>query len=192
MNTFENNMENTGEIQIIIGPMWSGKSSELLRRYRLYQLKYSCCIIKHSIDDRYSNDNTVVTHDKLKCNNNVIQCNDDIMNCYDLASKYQVVCIDEGQFFKNLVIFCEALANTGITVIVAGLDGDFNRKPFGEILQLIPLAERVTKLSAICDFSGCKKNASFTHRTVSGSEVVVVGGSDKYKAYCREHYNHSN
>ena len=185
-------MENTGEIQVIIGPMWSGKSSELLRRYRLYQLKYKCCIIKHSIDDRYSNDNTVVTHDQFKCNNNVIQSNDDINSCFDIASTYQVVCIDEGQFFKHLVKFCDNLANNGATVIVAGLDGDFNRQPFGEILQLIPLAERVTKLSAICDYENCKKNASFTHRTLTTEEIVVVGGSDKYKAYCREHYNTSH
>ena len=196
MNLLDNYMENTGEIQVIIGPMWSGKSSELLRRYRLYQLKYKCCIIKHAIDDRYSNDNTIVTHDQFKCTNNVIQCGDNIEACIGIvtSSSYQVICIDEGQFFKNLASFCDTLANSGATVIVAGLDGDFNRKPFGEILQLIPLAERVTKLSSICDFEHCKKNASFTHRIVNDSlkttdDVILVGGADKYKAYCREHYN---
>jgi thymidine kinase len=160
----------------------------LLRRYRLYQLKYKCCMIKHFIDDRYSNDKSVVTHDKLKCDKNIIECGDDIMDCFEEASLYQVVCIDEGQFFKNLVRFCEVLANNGSTIIVAGLDGDSHRKPFGELLQLIPLSERVTKLSAICDFENCKNNASFTFRMSDDSNIVVVGGADMYKAYCRKHY----
>lgn len=188
MNLLLNEMDKIGEIQVIMGPMWSGKSSELLRRYRLYQLKYRCCMIKHCIDNRYSEDKSVVTHDKLKCNSNVIECDNNIMSCINEASSYEVICVDEGQFFNNLIQFCEKLANEGSTVIVAGLDGDFHRKPFGEILQLIPLSERVTKLSAICDFEHCKNNASFTFRTGNEGNIVMVGGADKYKAYCRKHY----
>ena len=190
--------ENCGEIQIIIGAMYSGKSSELLRRFRLYKLKYNSCIIKYKDDIRYSNSNVIVTHDKLECKDNVIFCEKDLLDCYEniLTNNYDVICIDEGQFFINLVQFCEYFANKGKIVIVAGLDGDFNRKSFGEIVSLIPMAEKVTKLSAICDFKECKSLAPFTHRhkydNTHSDSNVLIGGKEIYKPYCRKHYNLNN
>lgn len=183
---------NTGNIQVILGPMWSGKSSELLRRFRLYKLKYKTCIIKYSKDTRYSLDASILTHDKLECRDDVIENDGDLGKMKNLAD-YDVICIDEGQFFKGLVDFCEHYANVGKTIIVAGLDGDFKRRPFGETLQLIPKAEEVVKLSAICSHKDCKDAAAFTHLhnggvTIDQDTQELIGGSESYQPYCRKHY----
>jgi hypothetical protein len=99
---------------------------------------------------------------------------------------YDCIGIDEGQFFPDIVPFCEKMANIGKTVIVAALDGTFQRKPFGSVLDLIPLAESVTKLSAVCML--CYNDASFTERLGDELAVEVIGGSDKYLAVCRQCY----
>ena len=95
--------------------------------------------------------------------------------------------VDEGQFFPDVVKFCEDVAELGKTVIVSALDGDFRRKPFGSILELIPLAEYVVKLSAVCMI--CTADAAFSKRIVEGDEVEKIGGSDMYVAVCRKCYN---
>ncbi len=99
------------------------------------------------------------------------------------ALKYNVVAIDEGQFFPDVVEISEKLANEGIVVIIAALDGTFQRKPFGSILNLVPLAEVVTKLSAVC--IDCGKEAAFTRRTIDSLEVELIGGEETYKPVCR-------
>jgi thymidine kinase len=102
---------------------------------------------------------------------------------------YDVIGIDEAQFFPDIVQGCETLAKTGLTLIVAGLDGTFQRQPFGSLLNLIPLCEKVKKLSAIC--MGCKRTAGFTSRIDGGrnpEEVEVIGGVELYKPVCRECY----
>lgn len=94
-----------------------------------------------------------------------------------------VIGIDEGQFFPDIVEFCEAMANAGKTVIVAALDGTFQRKPFGTILNLVPLAESVVKLTAVC--MECFREAAYTKRLGTEKEVEVIGGADKYHSVCR-------
>jgi len=94
-----------------------------------------------------------------------------------------VIGIDEGQFFPDIVNFCEKMANDGKTVIVAALDGTFQRKAFGEVLQLIPMAESVTKLNAVCMV--CYKDAAFTKRLGTETQVQLIGGSDMYISVCR-------
>lgn len=103
-----------------------------------------------------------------------------------LALKACVIGIDEGQFFPDTVEFCEEMANLGKTVIVAALDGTFQRKAFGNILNLVPLAESVVKLHAVC--MQCYKEAAYTKRIGAEKELEVIGGADKYQAVCRRCY----
>ena len=104
------------------------------------------------------------------------------------ADEFDVIGIDEGQFFHDIVTWCEAMANSGKIVLVAALDGTFQRKPFCDILSLVPLAEEVTKLSAVC--MSCFQDASFSKRITieDGETVEVIGGADKYMAVCRGCY----
>ncbi|XP_075895181.1 thymidine kinase, cytosolic-like [Nelusetta ayraudi] len=172
-----------GQIQVIFGPMFSGKSTELMRRVRRFQIaQYNCLLIKYAKDTRYS-DKGLATHDRNTMEAVPANCLGDVR---PLALQACVIGIDEGQFFPDTVEFCEEMANLGKTVIVAALDGTFQRKPFGNILSLVPLAESVVKLSAICML--CYMEAAYTKRTGNEKELVVIGGVDKYQAVCRRCY----
>ncbi|XP_037619938.1 thymidine kinase, cytosolic [Sebastes umbrosus] len=172
-----------GQIQVIFGPMFSGKSTELMRRVRRFQIaQYKCLVIKYAKDTRYS-DTGVVTHDKYTMEAVPANCLGDIR---PLALEVCVIGIDEGQFFPDTVEFCEEMANLGKTIIVAALDGTFQRKAFGNILNLVPLAESVVKLNAVC--MQCYKEAAYTKRIGAEKEVEVIGGADKYQAVCRRCY----
>uniref|UniRef100_A0AAR2JCW4 Thymidine kinase n=2 Tax=Pygocentrus nattereri TaxID=42514 RepID=A0AAR2JCW4_PYGNA len=172
-----------GQIQVIFGPMFSGKSTELMRRVRRFQIaQYSCLVIKYAKDVRYSHEG-MATHDKSTMEAVPANC---LREVQGLALEATVIGIDEGQFFPDTVEFCEEMANRGKTVIVAALDGTFQRKPFGNILSLVPLAESVVKLNAVC--MECFKEASYTKRLGAEKEVEVIGGADKYHAVCRGCY----
>nr|XP_055177279.1 thymidine kinase, cytosolic [Nyctereutes procyonoides] len=168
-----------GQIQVILGPMFSGKSTELMRRVRRFQIaQYKCLVIKYAKDTRYSN--SFSTHDR-----NTMEA---LPACLlrDVAQEalgVAVIGIDEGQFFPDIVEFSETMANAGKTVIVAALDGTFQRKAFGTILNLVPLAESVVKLTAVC--MECFREAAYTKRLGSEKEVEVIGGADKYHSVCR-------
>nr|CAP19646.1 thymidine kinase [Suberites domuncula] len=169
-----------GHVQLILGPMFSGKTTELIRRMRRFQVaNYACLIVKYAKDDRYSNQD-VSTHDKQMTAG--ISATE-LTEVKKKAKKYGVIGIDEGQFFPDIVDFCEEMANAGKTVIVAALDGTFQRKPFGPILNLVPMAESVVKLKAVCMV--CYKDAAFTKRLGAEKQIEVIGGSDKYMAVCR-------
>ena len=99
------------------------------------------------------------------------------------VEEFDCIGIDEGQFFPDLVQFCEQMANMGKVLVIAALDGTFQRKPFGSVLDLVPLAEDVIKLSAVC--MQCHRPASFSKRTVNDTAVEVIGGADKYISVCR-------
>ncbi|XP_030594221.1 thymidine kinase, cytosolic [Archocentrus centrarchus] len=172
-----------GQIQVIFGPMFSGKSTELMRRVRRFQVaQYNCLVIKYAKDTRYS-DTGMATHDKNTME--AVPANS-LRDVRSLALQACVIGIDEGQFFPDTVEFCEEMANLGKTIIVAALDGTFQRKPFGNILNLIPLAESVVKLHAVC--MQCFKEAAYTKRIGAEKEVEVIGGADKYQAVCRRCY----
>ncbi|XP_048847179.1 thymidine kinase, cytosolic-like [Brienomyrus brachyistius] len=172
-----------GQIQVIFGPMFSGKSTELMRRVRRFQIaQYRCLVIKYAKDTRYS-DKGMATHDKNTME--AVPANR-LKDVQSLAVQASVIGIDEGQFFPDTVEFCEEMANMGKTIIVAALDGTFQRKPFGDILSLVPLAESVVKLNAVC--MQCFKEAAYTKRLGEEREVEVIGGADKYNAVCRACY----
>eukprot|EP01090_Pellita_catalonica_P020446 TRINITY_DN7315_c0_g1_i1.p1 TRINITY_DN7315_c0_g1~~TRINITY_DN7315_c0_g1_i1.p1 ORF type:complete len:215 (+),score=29.15 TRINITY_DN7315_c0_g1_i1:22-645(+) len=177
---------NYGSVQLILGPMFSGKTTELVRRMQRYQVaRQKTIIIKYINDGRYTEEARVATHTKqtweaLPCTK-LADVENDILD-----GKYDCIGVDEGQFFPDVVSFSEKMANEGKTVIVAALDGTYQRKPFGSVLDLIPLAEKVTKLSAVC--MECFAPAAFSKRLGDEKEVEVIGGTDKYMAVCRKCY----
>ena len=175
-----------GEIQVIYGPMFSGKSTELLRRIRRFKVRDDSCLLLKTKDKRYMEDEQkVVTHDQ--CNFlEAISC-DNLLEKTQEASNFDVIGIDEGQFFGDIIQFCEMMANLGKIIIVACLDSDFRREPFGNICQLIAKAEKVTKLSSICHY--CKEDAAFSARLTAETAIKVIGGRDKYRPVCRTCYS---
>ncbi|XP_030064513.1 thymidine kinase, cytosolic isoform X2 [Microcaecilia unicolor] len=163
--------------------MFSGKSTELMRRVRRFQVaQYKCLVVKYDKDVRYSM-NRLATHDR-----NLMDAVSAgrLRDVYQEAMASAVIGVDEGQFFSDIVEFCEEMANEGKTVIVAALDGTFQRKAFGGILNLVPLAESVVKLNAVC--MECFREAAYTKRLGAEKEVEVIGGADKYHSVCRHCY----
>jgi len=177
--------DTSGHVEVILGPMFSGKTTELVRRIRKYTVaKHHCIVIKYSRDTRYTNEDETATHDRTTIRAKPCSSLEEVE---DIVKDYDVVGIDEGQFFATVVEFSEKMANLGKIVIVACLDGTFQRKPFGRVLELIPLAESVTKLNSVC--MRCYNEAAFTKRLGCETEVEVIGGADKYIAVCRRCFN---
>lgn len=172
-----------GTIELIIGPMFSGKSSELLRRLRRHYFgNKKCIVIKYDEDTRYS-ENSVTTHDNQSIK--AISCNklNDLIENEFIFDNFDVIGIDEGQFFTDIIDFSDTMANKGKVIIIAALDSTFERTPFNNICSLIPKAEVVLKLNSIC--TNCGKNASFSRRLTNEKEIKVIGGKDKYTVNCR-------
>ena len=174
-----------GELQLILGPMFAGKSSELMRRARRYALASSrVLMVKYHKDTRYS-ENCVSSHDRVIME--AVSCAD-LMGLLETVVDYDVIGIDEGQFFPDLLEFCDKAADMGKIVIVAALDADFKRRPFGRVCELVPMAESVVKLTAVCGICKCAE-ASFTKRLGNEKAVEIIGGADMYKPCCRACYN---
>lgn len=174
---------------MIVGPMFAGKTTALLRRIQSQSSNgRSVAIIKSNKDTRYGLD-SIVTHDGMK-----LPCWA-LPNLTSFKQKFgqgaydelDVIGIDEAQFFDDLYDFCREAADIdGKTVIVAGLDGDYLRRNFGSVLNIIPLADSVTKLTARCEI--CGNRAFFTLRKTEEKETELIGGADVYMPVCRQHY----
>jgi thymidine kinase len=174
-----------GSIELITGSMFSGKTEELIRRLRRAQfagLKVE--IFKPSLDKRYS-ETRVVSHDEKSINSTPV---DNASSILLLAGDVDVVGIDEAQFFdESIVDVCNKLADSGIRILVAGLDMDFMGKPFGPMPALLAIAEYVTKVHAIC--MRCGNLAQYSHRKSNEAQVVLLGEKDIYEPLCRGCYN---
>ena len=172
---------NSGWIEIICGPMFSGKTEELIRRLvRCQFAKQRVAIFKPKTDNRYSED-FIVSHNKRKIESIIVTSEKEILNFKDKADVFG---IDEAQFFgEDLVEIANQLANSGKRLVIAGLDKDYSAKSFGPMQQLMTDAEYVTKVNAICML--CGNPASFTKRISNEKKLVVVGETDKYEARCR-------
>jgi len=178
-----------GTMEVIAGPMFSGKTEELLRRMRRATLaKQSVCLIKPARDDRHDTTD-VVSHDSRRQPAVVVQRAEDMERHLDgLVQTPDVIGIDEVQFFDlEVVDVCNRLADSGVRVIVAGLDLDYLGRPFGPMPLLLAHAEYVTKLHAICNRTG--RPAHFSHRVDGGNDHVQIGGTESYEALSREPYN---
>ena len=172
-----------GRIEVICGSMFSGKTEELIRRMRRASFaKQRVEIFKPAIDTRYSEEN-VVSHDQHAIQSTPVDSSSSILL---LSSDADVVGIDEAQFFDDgLVKVCNELANKG-RVIIAGLDMDFQGRPFGPIPGLCAIADEVTKVHAIC--VKCGALAYISHRLVQNDKRVLLGEKLTYEPLCRECY----
>ncbi len=173
---------NMGWIEVIVGPMFSGKSEELIRRLRRAEIaRQRVQIFKPIIDKRYST-NGIVSHSGLEIASELVNDAGEILD--RVEARTEVVGIDEAQFLGDrLVEVTEKLADLGKRVIVAGLDTDFMGRPFDPMPELLAVAEEITKVLAIC--VRCGNPAVHTQRTIASEELIVVGASDAYEARCR-------
>jgi thymidine kinase len=174
-----------GYLELFIGPMFSGKTSKLLELHKQYTFcGIPTVVINHLSDTRY-HASLLSTHDKqmIPC----VQTNDLVGLLPTIVDTADVFLVNEGQFFHDLVDFVEALLSKRKKVVVAGLDGDFQRRRFGPMLDLIPICDKVTKLNAFC--SVCKDGTPgiFSKRTTMETQQLLVG-SDNYTAVCRACY----
>lgn len=178
-------------IHLITGCMFSGKTSALINIAKMQKLLgKNVVIINYAGDTRYSSNSIIKTHDNISFD--CVPCNKDmlltILNTEQIK-KAAVICINEGQFFSQLVYFstkaCEQLKD----VYVCGLDGDYLKRPFGEILNLIPHCESVCKLHALC--MSCKNGnpASFTKKLTNSDMLIEIGATETYMPVCRLCYN---
>jgi thymidine kinase len=173
---------NMGWIEVIVGPMFSGKSEELIRRLRRAEIgRQRVQIFKPVIDQRYSK-NGIVSHSGLEIPSELVSTGTDILE--KVAPRTEVVGVDEAQFLgESFVADCARLAELGKRVIVAGLDTDFLGRPFEPMPRLLAVAEEITKLLAIC--MRCGNPAVHTQRIVASEELIVVGAGGMYEARCR-------
>lgn len=184
-------MKPLGSITVVCGSMFAGKSEELIRRARraLYAKK-KVQVFKPSIDKRYDQ-LMVVSHVGAKHEAVPVASVEDLARKIDRDT--DVVCIEEAQFFDSAIVdLVVTLADDGVEVVVAGLDQDFRRQPFGPMPTLLALADEVVKLRAIC--IKCGRPASHTYRTIDGrpahknDPVILIGATESYEARCRNCY----
>ena len=173
---------NMGWIEVVVGPMFSGKSEELIRRLRRAEFaRQRVQIFKPAIDERYSVDE-IVSHSGLGIQSESVNKASEVMA--KVQPRTEVVGIDEAQFLGDEIVdVCTQLANSGKRVIVAGLDTDYLGRPFEPMPRLLAMAEEITKLLAIC--VRCGNPAVHTQRLVESDELIVVGASGTYEARCR-------
>ena len=174
-------MNSAAALNLIIGPMFSGKKTELLRiAKRLSSINLKVLLLNYHEDTRYST-TEMSTHDQssLPC----VFVKDLLAVNYD---DYDIVCINEAQFFGDLVQFCKNVLEKNKSLYVCGLDGDYKQEKFGEILDLVPLSDSITKLHAFCTICKNGTPAHFTKRLCKNEEQKLIGTSE-YIPVCRNH-----
>ena len=171
-----------GWIEVICGPMFSGKSEELIRRLRRATIaRKRVEVFKPAIDNRYS-DHEIVSHGDSRMQSQVVSGAEDLLERIDWRS--EVVGIDEANFMgPQLVEVAQKLADSGKQVIIAGLDTDYLGRPFAPVPELLAQAESITKTLAIC--VRCGNPAKHTQRLRGTDDLIVVGAADLYEARCR-------
>lgn len=181
-------------LDLILGPMFAGKSSAILARVRRARaLGWKTLLLTSALDTRYNVGEVchVVTHDKDRVDAVGVL---GLMPCLGTPEyeEARLIVIEEAQFFVDLVAFIQyAVEKSGKDVVVVGLDGDSDRRPFGSVLELVPLADTVTKLTALCKRCGDGTEALFS-AALKGmkttGEILHVGGEESYEPLCRRHY----
>jgi len=197
-----------GRIELILGPMFSGKTTELMRRIKKFRIaQKKCAIVSFKEDMRFREiitdksseslltlknnvmEKKLSTHDK-----NIFNVNFKVKNIgsiFDELMKYDIIGIDEGQFFDDITQYSEILANEGKIVLIASLSGNFKREPFGDIKNLMAKCEKIDLLSAVC--TKCfSHNASFSYRLIDDKKEKLIGGQNFYTAVCRLCYHYLN
>lgn len=174
-------------LEIILGPMFSGKTSKLTEIYKQCMFcSIPVAVINYALDTRY-HDTMMSTHDK-----HMIPC----IQSMSLAPMWEtnaqvrgadVILINEGQFFEDLYPAVESMLKAGKKIYISGLDGDFQRKKFGQILDLIPLCDKITKLTSLCSICKTGEPGIFSMRLTSETQQTLIG-SDNYAPVCRTCY----
>ena len=182
INNLSGEAHRPGRIEVVCGSMFSGKTEELIRRLKRAKFaRQHVIIFKPVIDTRYS-DTNVVSHDHNAIPSTPVPDSDAILQ---MSAGYDVIGIDEAQFFDNgIVAVCNKLAYRGIRVIAVGLDMDFKGIPFGPMPALCAIADEVTKVHAIC--VKCGALAYVSHRLVKNDSQVMLGEKTEYEPLCRE------
>jgi thymidine kinase len=173
---------NMGWIEVIVGPMFSGKSEELIRRLKRAEIaRQRVQIFKPQLDDRYSV-TEIVSHSGLGIRSEIVKDAAEVLA--RVEARTEVIGIDEAQILgEGLVKVCNQLADAGKRVIVSGLDTDYLGRPFDPMPRLLAEAEEITKLLAIC--MRCGNPAAHTQRLVASEDLIVVGAGGMYEARCR-------
>jgi thymidine kinase len=177
-----------GHIEVVCGPMFSGKTEELIRRVKRAQIaRQRVQIFKPKIDNRYHEVN-IVSHSSQSIEAQPIECSSDILD--HLYDSTRVVAIDEVQFFnEDIIPVVKKLVRRGIRVILAGLDQDYKGVPFGPIPHLMAVADRVDKVQAICTVCGNPATKTF-RKNIEDDCQVLVGETDLYEARCGNHFEY--
>ncbi len=169
-------------LKIIMGNMFSGKTTELVRRLKRYEVIGKRILVINSSKDTRCLEHVLRTHDNTKFD--CIKTGDlNELNYQD----FDIIAIDEAQFFIGLKVFVEKVLKRGKTVLLTGLDGDYKQRKIGEIIDCIPLADKVFKLSAMCMECMDGTHGPFTKRIVNSTETELIGGKEMYRAVCRKH-----
>ncbi len=182
-------MVDMGHLSLIIGCMFAQKTTELLRRIRRYKsIGYRVLVVNYSADTRYGKE-CIASHDKVL---EQAVCVDTLASIQHLVQSgdYQVVAIDEGQFFPDLFDYITSWADSlPLHIVISGLNGTSERKPFGDLLRLIPHAEEVEHLNAFC--AQCSDGTIGVYSKYMGGQskdTVAIGGADLYQPVCRAHF----
>jgi thymidine kinase len=173
---------NLGWIEVVCGPMFSGKSEELIRRLRRAEIaRQRVQIFKPGIDQRYSEDH-IVSHSELRIRSSGVKDAADMESRLDLRT--EVIGVDEAQFLgEGIVPLVIRLADMGKRIVIAGLDTDYLGRPFHPMPELLAVADEITKTLAIC--MQCGNPAKHTQRLIASEELIVVGATGMYEARCR-------
>jgi thymidine kinase len=180
-----------GHLSLLIGCMFAQKTTELLRRVRRYKsIGYKVLVVNYVGDTRYGKD-CVASHDKEV---EMAICVDRLQDVEDLveSGEYNVIAIDEGQFFSDLYRYVTKWADElPVDIVISGLDGSSERTPLGDMLRLIPHAEEVERLTAFC--SDCRDGtvacySKYVDYIKKDENGVAIGGADRYRPVCRKHY----
>ena len=172
-----------GKVKIFIGPMFSKKTSSLIDEIDKYVIANKMCImVKFQRDNRYD-DNNIVTHSGRTCNKVRILNTIMIADILDKLMQYDVIGIDESQFYPDCAMTVNYLANNNKIVICSGLNADYKGELFPEIGKIIAIAEKVVKLEAVCML--CYRNSSFTMKTGGSDKQIEIGGKEMYSTVCR-------
>lgn len=185
-----------GYLELILGPMFSGKTTQIIQIHNNYSyIGKKVVVINFSEDKRY-HDTMLSTHDRkmIPCilSDNLVDNWSNTLNpYYSEINEADVILINEGQFFKGLKeVVIDMIEKQGKIVYICGLDGDFKRQKFGELLDLIPYCDKVTKLTSLCSVCRNGKKGLFSCRVTKETAQVVIG-SDNYKPLCRSCYLHN-
>lgn len=181
---------NTGIIEVICGPMFSGKTEELIRRLRRAKIaKKRVIVFKPQIDTRFD-EIQIVSHSAQKIASIPVENTETMKHCLEqLDGPPDLVGVDEAQFFDEaLVPYIEKLADAGMRVILSGLDQDSDGKPFGPMPNLLAVADLVTKQYAVCMICGAAATKSYRLLRRESQEQVFVGAAESYEARCRQCY----